>query len=79
MSSSQRVWDGGIRQDSMAGMGLREQSEQWLWEWRFSSGCRVLTLQGYDIEEILYPMSLRMIGGGYFQLGEYPLFLLYRK
>lgn len=26
--SSQRVWDGGNRQDSMAGMGLREQSEQ---------------------------------------------------
>ena len=34
-----------------------------------SSGCRVLTLQGYDIEEILYLMSLRVIGGGYFQLG----------
>ena len=33
-----------------------------------SSGCRVLTLQGYDIEESVSESS-DMIGGGYFQFG----------
>ena len=51
---------GGSRQDDVVGMDLREQSERILkrqlgLRWMdFSSGCRVLTLQGSDIEEILY-------------------------
>lgn len=51
-------------------MDLRELSERGFRVDRRripSSGCRVLTLQGYDIEEILYRKSLSMIGGGYFQ------------
>lgn len=69
------------RQGPAAGMDLREQSERRRMA-PLSSGRRVLTLQGYDIENgrcpFLYRKSLNMIGGGYFQFdGDIRFFVIH--